>query len=264
MAEASQFVLKVTAGPTYDITKHQQVLVNTSTPTTISSDDLDATIHVRIKNYRGLPHDSPTDSPYFSHPGHAGDLYSISFSFVPKQTHKGSDYVFGNDFDHPIRNKLPPGFNTALKIVRWMIDPGLDGDAYADEPYLYGPLLSSVNKFRIGRRRGQRRASGSDSEQTAKDEGVPSEDEVVEEGGDGDGENDDGLDVRKKNSIPDDAKARQTYFLQEAHREKFEFEEGREYKCDFSNGYLDFNDFALKLPGFTLPIMRHWDGQPLR
>lgn len=249
MADASKFILKVTAGTTYDTTQHQQVLVNTSTPTTITSDDIAATVRVRIKNYRGLPKDSPTDSPYFSHTGHTGDLYSISFSFTPKHTIKGSDLVFGNDFDHPIRNKLPPGFNTALKIVKWMIDPGLDGDAYADEPYLYGPLLSSVNKFSIG-------GKGSDGGASKE---AKSEDEVVDEGATADGE-----EVRKGLSIPEDAKARQTYFLQEGHRDAFEFEQGREYRCDFSNGYLDFNEFALKLPGFTLPIMRHWDGQPLR
>ena len=44
------------------------------------------------------------------------------------------------------------------------------------------------------------------------------------------------------------------------------FEAGREYKCDFFNPYLDFNEFALKI-GYGLPnisMIGHWDGQPLR
>ena len=31
-----------------------------------------------------------------------------------------------------------------------VIDPGLDGDVYADEPYLYGPAASSINTIHIG------------------------------------------------------------------------------------------------------------------
>jgi Protein of unknown function (DUF1769) len=36
-----------------------------------------------------------------------------------KQGINGDDLVFGNDFDHPIRDRLPPGFGTAFKIVKW-------------------------------------------------------------------------------------------------------------------------------------------------
>ncbi len=61
-----------------------------------------------------------------------------------------ADLQFGNDFDHPIRDRLPPGFGTAMNIVRWWIDPGLEGDAYADMPYLYGPALSSFNAVHVG------------------------------------------------------------------------------------------------------------------
>jgi hypothetical protein len=124
-----------------------------------------------------------------------------------------------------------------------MIDPGLEGDPYADEPWLYGPLLSSVNVLRIG----------------SMGESTSGEDKIVEEGADGDGK-----ETRKEKGMPDDAVARKKHYLNESHRTDFEFEEGRAYHCDFFNPYLDFNEFALRLPGFTLPILGSWDGQPLR
>ena len=138
-----------------------------------------------------------------------------------------------------------------MRIVRWAIDPGLDGDVYAEEPYLYGPVLSSMNVLSIGDKNGE-------SNDTAEDE-KDDDDETSEEGGTASG-----LEIRKAHQIPADAANRKKFFLDETHRNNFSFESGREYKCDFFNGYLDFNNFALQLPGFHLPIMRYWDGQPLR
>ena len=53
MVDHRKFILKVTAGSSYDLSKQREVKVNTSEPIKISSDELDATIRVRIKNYRG-------------------------------------------------------------------------------------------------------------------------------------------------------------------------------------------------------------------
>jgi hypothetical protein len=135
---------------------------------------------------------------------------------------------------------------------------------YGDEPYLYGALLSSINVLRIGE---QRKPGKEELEGEAKTEGdvevSGSEGEAIvyEEGADGTG-----ADLRKSKSIPDRAGARQKFFLTEQNRKDFTFEAGREYKCDFFNPYLDFNEFALKI-GYGLPnisIIGHWDGQPLR
>ncbi|KAK5241495.1 hypothetical protein LTR16_009325, partial [Cryomyces antarcticus] len=179
MADHKDYLLKVTAGPSYDPKTHEPVHVNTEKPIKISTPHIDANVRVRIQEYRGkwtvslpssattayfdlskntkadapstgLPRPSPTTSPYFSQPPHTADRYSISFTFTPKTTLNGHDVVFGNDFDHPIRDRLPPGFGQAFKIAKWFIDPGLYGDVNADEPYLYGPLLSSINVLRVG------------------------------------------------------------------------------------------------------------------
>ncbi|GAB7353631.1 hypothetical protein MBLNU459_g4044t3 [Dothideomycetes sp. NU459] len=267
---ADKYMLKVTAGPTYDEKDQQIVAVNSEKPVHISSSKLDAAITIRVQNYRGLPKGSPSTSPYFSKAPHTHDLYSLGFSFTPKQDINGHDLVLGNDFDHPIRDKLPPGFGQAMKIVQWFIDPGLYGDAYADEPYLYGPMLSSINTLRVGSK-GQQQGGHGGADAAAggaahSDADADADVVVVTEGADGD----DGEAARHAAKVPDDAAARKKHFLTEQHLRDFVFEEGRSYHCDFFNPYLDFNDFALKLPGFslvpgiTIPIISYWDGQPLR
>ncbi|KAE9980035.1 hypothetical protein EG327_006723 [Venturia inaequalis] len=243
--DPQKYLLKVTAGPSYE--NQEDVHVNTNTPAKISSEHIDAHVHVRVKDFRGLPKTSPALSPYFSHPTHTRDLYSISFSFIPKRPISGNDLVFGNDFDHPIRDKLPPLFGKAFSYVTSFIDPGLYGDPYADAPYLYGPMLSSVNVFRVGEK------EGLDEEYE--------EGEVLEEGA----EDEEGEGLRKKAGLPSVGSKRMKHFLQEGKRKEWESEEGRVYSCDFFNPYLDFNQFALKLPlGLSLNILGNWDGQALR
>lgn len=139
--------------------------------------------------------------------------------------------------------------------MKWWIDPGLDGDVYGDEPYLYGALLSSINVLRIGDKEDET-AEGNSESTVAEGEAV-----VYEEGAYGSG-----TEIRESKQIPARAGARQKFFLTEQNRKDFTFEAGREYQCDFFNPYLDFNEFALKI-GYGLPnisIIRHWDGQPLR
>ena len=140
----------------------------------------------------------------------------------------------------------------------------------AEEPFLYGPLLSSVNVLRVGGRDTRAVAVGAEQDQDPRvqdefgreAEGQENvEMEIVEEGAD----DEDGVRLREELEVPDTSAQRMKFFLSEDKRNEFRFEEGRTYKCDFFNGYLDFNDFALKLPfGLSLNVIRHWDGQPLR
>lgn len=154
-----------------------------------------------------------------------------------------TDLQFGNDFDHPIRDRLPPGFGTAMNIVKWWIDPGLEGDPYADNPYLYGPALSSFNAVHVGQGEYDEAKGGL----------------WFDEGGD-----EEGLAWRRGLGAPDEAKARMKWALRRDSKEKWVWEYGRTYGVDFFNPYIDFSEFALRLPGFNLPIMKYWDGQGLR
>lgn len=257
---ADKYILRVTAGPGYDIAEHVEVPVNRPRPLRISSQLADIELNVRIQDYKGLPRNSPATSPYFDSEPHAynQDQYSICFRFTPKAPKtdagdggsdsnntngiSGLDLQFGNDFDRPIRDRLPPGFNTAMGIVRWWIDPGLDGDAYADRPYLYGPALSSFNALSMG--------PGSFEESKG---GI-----WVEEGGDAD------AGAREGMGMPEDAKARMKWALSDEVKERWVYEYGKTYAVDFFNPYLDFSNFALRLPGFHLPVLKYWDGQGIR
>lgn len=269
---ADKYVLRVTAGPSYDLSTHQLVNVNSSTPTTISSDLISASLNVRIQNHhRSVPPTAPRTSPYFEQEPHKSnnDQYSIAFKFklhAPErdESHrneigeaeddegeeieedddigvKGGDLQFGNDFDHPIRDRLPPGFGAAMRIVKWWVDPGLEGDPYADTPYLYGVGLSSFNAVHVG----------PGVEDDPKKGGI-----WVEEGGD--------EKWRIERGVPREGRERMKWGLKGENLERWVWEYGREYAVDFYNPYIDFGEFALRLPGFGLGIMRYWDGQGLR
>lgn len=113
-----------------------------------------------------------------------------------------------------------------------MIDPGLDGDVYADKPYLYGPALSSINVLRIGDKVAEKTKGGKEGWKLP----ATVHEDVIQEGADGSGE-----EVRKELDIPEDAEKRKKWFLDEENRQNFEFEAGRVYQGDFFNPYLVFN-----------------------
>lgn len=251
----SSYRLLVSAGPAYDASTHHPVLVNSHERQTIETDSMTLEYAVRIKHFTGLPTGSPETSSYFEHPLHKSDQYSISLAFIPKVDIPGDDLVFGNDFDRPIRDRLPPGFNQAFKFVKWWIDPGLDGDVYAEKPYLYGPALSSWNTLRICDK-----VVDEGRHDVKADFKVPDPEKfhetVVEEGAEGDGE-----EARQETGMPGDSAGRKKYYLTEANRDNFVFEKGRLYMADFFNPYLDFNDFSLKLPGFSLNVIKYVDSK---
>lgn len=209
--ERDKYRLLVTAGPEYDSSTHKIVKVNTEAPTIIENEFMVAKIVVRVKGFRGLPSSSPsTSTTYFADPMHSKDQYSLGFTFVPKQDIPSVDAVWGNDFDHSIKSKIPPGFNTAFRIVKEFIDPGLSCDAYADKPWLYGPSLSCWFALRVG-------------EQVKEGEDFPSPG-VMHEGADGTGQ-----DLRDELGLPSDNEKRRKYFLDAKHRQSFVFEKGRVY-----------------------------------
>ena len=133
-------------------------------------------------------------------------------------------------------------------MVKRLIDPGLEGDAYAEKPYLYGRCLSSVNVLWVGE--GEREDQGKDEEEDESDQ-------VLEEGGD-----EEGLRTRRELHVPDDAGQRSRFFLDEEKREAFELEVGKEYGFDFFNGYLDFNGayiiYIPCIPVFFLFAVGGW------
>jgi hypothetical protein len=257
---AQKYKLRVTAGLSYDTTTHVLVPVNAPETLHLNSEHMLLSLAVRIKNFTGVPASSPSTSPYFNHPLHKSDQYSIAFSFIPKVDLPGNDLIFGNNFDRPIRDRLPPGFNQAFKIAKWFVDPGLEGDPYSDKPYLYGPALSSWNILKIG----EKIFEPEEQQPKAQRDGDPDawripnaesfHEIIVEEGAEGSG-----AEVRSSLAIPPDSSGRKKHLLTQMHRENFTFEAGRLYQSDFGNPFLDFNDFSLKLPGFSLNVIKYVD-----
>ncbi|KAJ5397600.1 hypothetical protein N7509_005713 [Penicillium cosmopolitanum] len=234
----NKYRLQVTAGPEYDPACHTIVPVNQQETVTFENDRAFVSLCVKVQNYRGYPEGSPSTNDYFSYPLHKNQKYSIAFSFQPKKAISGDSLIFGNDFDNPIRDRLPPGLNTALRIVRWIIDPGVYGDAYADRPYLYGPALSSLNCLRICGKPGYYQIGSKNWRKELHNE-------LIDEGGEAEGEV-----SRREMNIPDQAIQRRKHFLVRENRQDFWFEPGIVYKADFGNGYIDFESF-------TIPVIQY-------
>jgi len=127
--------------------------------------------------------------------------------------------------------------------VKEFIDPGLSCDAYADEPWLYGPSLSCWFAFRLG-----------EKVEEGEDFPAPGEENVTREGADGSGQEE-----RARLGLPENNEKRRKHFLDAKNREKFVFQKGRCYQADFFNPYLDFGNCALKLPGFSLNVIKYVD-----
>lgn len=112
---------------------------------------------------------------------------------------------------------------------------------YSDTPHLYGNALSSVNTLRVGERvEGGKGLGGGEEGGWGK--------EALEEGGDGDG-----VEWRESREVPETGDARKKHFLTKGKTEEWEWEEGRIYKADFFNPYLDFNG------GFCATIKFCWE-----
>jgi hypothetical protein len=243
-AARDKYLLQVTAGPSYDSSTHEEVAVNSNCAHVIENDIMTCYLKVKIRDYNGLPRGSPSTSDYFSHSLHTSDRYSIGFSLVPKKDIRGNDLITGFDFDHSIKDRLPPGFRYAMKIVTTILDPGVYSDPYSDKPYLYGPALSSFFAFRIGEL----------TSHTSAEQQIGDTHGVIEEGADGSGQR-----IRADKKVPAKMSKRRKNFLDEKRREDFVFEAGRMYHADFFNPYLDFANFALRIPGFSISVVRYID-----
>lgn len=95
------YLLKVTAGTTYETSTKHQVIIN-GPPCDV---DDKCKLNVRVQEYRGLPRDAPDHSPYFEDPSRKKDTYSLGFSWVPEEDVSAEDLVWGNELVNPIRDR---------------------------------------------------------------------------------------------------------------------------------------------------------------
>ncbi|KAK6340914.1 hypothetical protein TWF696_009227 [Orbilia brochopaga] len=268
MPRVDKYTLAVTAGPSRDPATHVAVPVNTERPVVIETELVRASVHVRIQGFRNTS-SLPTTSPYFTHPSHTTDKYSLSIaplSFTPHAgAISGDDLVLANDFDRSISQSLPPGFSVAWRVARWVIDPGLDGDPWAEKPWMEGRVLSSVNVLDVGERNTTTTTSDTNANTVDGEIGGVGENrvDILTEGLHKAPLDTDDT-TQTQTQIPETGPARMKFFIAAENRRRFTFRPGEKYWLDFFNPYLDFNDFALRLPGISIHILQYWDGQPLR
>lgn len=115
-----------------------------------------------------------------------------------------------------------------------MVDPGLEGDPWAEKPWLEGRVLSSVNVLGAGDT--NHVGQGKDEKGSVLEESFG--EAIGHLGKDGDGE-----------EIPKESAGRMKFFLTKKRREEVVFKKDEKYFLDFYNPYIDFNgEFACRFP----------------
>ncbi|EGF81903.1 hypothetical protein BATDEDRAFT_34647 [Batrachochytrium dendrobatidis JAM81] len=133
--------LQVRIGPSI----HSLTICNPNdevTPHFIDSPYFVGHIVVRIKDFRGItPKDQPIKqaTEYF---GTKKRLFALQVCGRFKHEYMADDIMFGAEFE---RKVVPPtGSWVALKFAN-LIDPALQADVYAEKPWLFSPILCSMN-----------------------------------------------------------------------------------------------------------------------
>lgn len=124
------------------------VEVNSFKPLKFATQKFDFYLIVRIRHYANEAVDSYEQDKalsYFDSEHHENDSFSVQFAVTFKTDVSGEQLVWGNDWDSPIRDILPRGFSAAFTRFKYAIDPGVEGEPYADKPWIYGAVLSSIN-----------------------------------------------------------------------------------------------------------------------
>lgn len=136
----------------------------------------------------------------------------------------------------------------------------MQGDLYAEQPWIYGSVLSSMNVIRV---KGPNRSAPSEP-RTAESNDLVRKTKIDVEDGDSVMEEDMTAIASTALPIPSTSAGRKKFFLDDAKRRGVEFRKGYTYGFDFFGPWLDFDSFQVKLPGFTVNLLRYWDGQPVR
>ncbi|KAI8057839.1 hypothetical protein BDF22DRAFT_615749 [Syncephalis plumigaleata] len=188
---------------------------------------------------------APKNADYFK------NASKMTFSIVIRgrfrQLLASDNLVFGNVFDAPIR--LPPGAGLGVRMMRMLVDPGLEADLNAAKPWAWSPVLCTMNSIAV------RELSPEDGT------GLPSLDKS---------DYDVTRPLPERNSLlfndgmPRSASERRTYFALSANRQMVQLSPDYEYTMEFCNGLIDFNTLGLRLPGWgSISLLSFWDGQPL-
>ena len=244
--------LKISAGPNHSQLEHISPN-NDYSPFRIASDCFQGDLRVRIKNFNGLaPTFSSIDilssSPYFNINSNCTYSIDLRGRFLVSDI-SFDDLVFGNVFEKRIR--LPPGSSLAISFVKRWIDPGLELNLDCDQPWAASPVIVTMNT--VVEKLIHRPLA------TQLDIGCLL------------GCSDPTIPMQELSSYPQnndrlvntDAKKRKKYYSSSTSVRKESFyRTDTFYGFDFCNGMADFNEFAIRVPGWGfVNILPFWDGQ---
>ncbi|KAF9432129.1 hypothetical protein BGZ76_011231 [Entomortierella beljakovae] len=310
--QPTRYRLRVSAGPSADDLKPVNVN-DDANPMFIESKEFVGQLVVRIRGldkafgYAEAQEEDGLktfpDSAWFTRPGGNNNLSSVQISGRFKNEWEGSEVVFGNQFEKPLR--LPPFSSIALKFIQF-IDPGLKADIYCDRPWAFSPLIATMNTVNVSGWHIDEatQAKADQSGETERLENLESElppwpspdgEHIIEDTsllfkGDSNfvsdkkkkkaaaattqqNDQDDSTSQQEEEVVVADTKneatknlsvgERRSFFSKEANLSKHRYRPDQVYGFDFFNPFLNFANFTLKVPGFSVDITRYWDGQPL-
>ncbi|KDN41693.1 DUF1769-domain-containing protein [Tilletiaria anomala UBC 951] len=287
--------LNVSAGP--DASSLSTLYVNSDlNPTLVSSAHFHGRIAVRIKHFTGdVPEgkERVAEAKYFEEGHGKGMTWSIQVQGRFLKDISTDDLVFGNEFDRPIKDRLPWGTAVALEAAKF-IDPNLEHDLYSDKPWAFSPFVATMTRISAVKLSSEPSSSGSDVQEefrttawpvfpspensNASDPAYVLDDlsPLIPYPTSSDAAKDVDIDDATLNDLkggtgPDSApqahKTRARWFGDRAHRQSIKVTPEHVLTADFCNSFIDFNTLRLELPytgGMGFDLKKYWDGQPVR
>ena len=274
--------LRISAGASVDSLSVLHVN-DESKPLTVSTDDFEGRLVVRIKGFTGeLPSKETVrcDTSYFDHSYASGCSWSIGIQGRFKNDVDVDDVEFGNLFDEPIRDRLPWGTSAALHAISY-IDPNLHHDVYADKPWAFSPLICTMTRINVERLSGEVIRQGSMDDWPPLPQGSSDSDYVQEDTSallcakgttelDSQLEQDGYADLhtlsqlRSSNDAANAHRNRGRFWGNESVRQATKFTPESILTMDFCQGYIRFSDLHLQIAGMSFDLTAYHDGQPVR
>ncbi|KAJ3232200.1 hypothetical protein HDU81_003248 [Chytriomyces hyalinus] len=140
-AAAAGRILRCRVGPSLSTLETAAVNADTD-PVLIDSPYFVGSIAVRVKNFSGIAPAGKEPIKNTAYFGTRRRLFSIQLQGRFKHEHSADDVMFGAEFQHKVNP--PTGAWLAMKFAN-IIDPALVADLYSNTPWLYSPMLCSMN-----------------------------------------------------------------------------------------------------------------------
>ncbi|KAI8849611.1 hypothetical protein BC829DRAFT_361868 [Chytridium lagenaria] len=241
-----------------------------SNPHFIDSPYFVGNVAVRVKNFVGVVPEGVSaplaSTDYF---GTRRRLFSIQVQGRFKHEHTADDVVFGAEFENKV--SPPTGAWLAVKFANY-IDPALITDMYSDRPWLFSPMLCSMNIVNVVKAAAPLCAAKAvaykpesilgkwewgGAVELKEDNSLlcPDPSKIVIADADG-----------SENGVPyksDDIAERRKWFNKKDNRLATSFTPDNVYNLEIFAPFIDFNTFDLTL-GINVNLLRYLNEQPIR